>query len=176
MSFGNGGGADTSALSNMDFGNGGFTDTGFGNIGDNFYSSTGFENVPLQGMNTDGNGFQILNFLGNNNGEGGEILNQGVNGGWFNTLGRLGAGILGGLGGYESSANQQPYLPYTQWLGNGLAKFSAINNTDNKKTQQNKAYANALKISSLFGPGKSLLGRFGGQLGRIYNDDVETVD
>lgn len=71
----------------------------------------------------------------------------------INTLGRLGSGVLGGLADYQSSANQQAYIPYTQWLGNGLAKFSAINNRDNKQQQQNNAYGNALMLASLFGHG-----------------------
>lgn len=96
---------------------------------------------------------------------------HGNSGGWFNTLGRLGTGILGALGDYDSSSNQQAYIPYTQWLGNGLAKFSAINNTANKQNQQNQAYGNTLMLSSLFGPGKSLLGKFGGQIGRNYDEE-----
>lgn len=107
------------------------------------------------------------------------ILSSIGNGGgrsWFNTLGRLGTGILGALGDYDSSSNQQSYIPYTQWLGNGLAKFNVINNTANKQQQKNDAYGNTLMLSSLFGPGKSLLGSFGGQIGRnygggIYNDN-----
>lgn len=99
-----------------------------------------------------------------------------LNGGWFNTLGRLGTGLLGALGDYEANSKQQAYIPYTQWLGNGLAKFSMINNMANKQDQQNKAYGNTLMLSSLFGPGKSLLSKFGGQLGRIYNDSYDTPE
>lgn len=144
MSFGNGGGSvDTSGYS---------LDGGLGSYGD-----TGFENVPVGGLSVDNNGYQIypstltdgisLDDYGNSSGgrtNVGQIIN---------TLGRLGAGIMGGLGGYESSANQQAYIPYTQWLGNGLAKFSAINNTGNKQQQQNNAYGNALMLASLFGHG-----------------------
>lgn len=162
MSFGNsniGSGIDVSS---------GYTDTGFGNFGDSLYGSTGFESTPVQGLSADNNGYQILGNLANS-----DYLDDsqgGMNGSWFNTLGRLGVGLLGGLGDYQSSSGQQAYIPYTQWLGNGLAKFSAINNTGNKENQKNQAYGNTLMLSSLFGPGKSLLGSFGGQIGRNYNE------
>lgn len=167
MSFGNG-----NVSGNIDIPSG-YTDTGFGNFGDSVYGNTGFENVPIQGLPSDSNGYQVLDMfkgvLGKNENDGS------VKGNWFNTLGRLGTGLLGALGDYDASANQQSYIPYTQWLGNGLAKFSAINNTMNKQQQKNNAYGNTLMLSSLFGPGKSLLGSLGGQIGRnygggIYND------
>lgn len=95
--------------------------------------------------------------------------NKKNNGSWFNTLGRLGVGLLGGLSGAQASS-QQSYLPTTQWLGNGLARINMNNNMGNRQNQQGQAYGNTVMLGSLFGPGKSLLGKFGGNLGRIYND------
>lgn len=146
----------------------GYTDTGFGNFGDSLYGDTGFENMPVQGLPADNGGYQIFGDLAS-----GDLLDDSqskLKSSWFNTLGRLGVGLLGGLGDYQSSANQQAYIPYTQWLGNGLAKFSAINNTGNKENKKNQSYGNTLMLSSLFGPGKSLMSRFGGQIGRNYNE------
>ena len=157
MSFGNSGSnIDTSGYS---------FDGGLGS-----YGNSGFESVPIGALSTDNNGYEVLGNLANSgllNGDSGALK-----GNWFNTLGRLGTGILGALGDYDASSNQQAYIPYTQWLGNGLAKFSAINNTANKQNQQNQAYGNTLMLSSLFGPGKSLLSKFGGQIGRNYNEEM----
>ena len=95
--------------------------------------------------------------------------NKKNNGSWFNTLGRLGVGLLGGLSGAQANS-QQSFLPTTQWLGNGLARINMNSNMANKQNQQGQAFGNTVMLGSLFGPSKSLLNKFGGNLGRIYND------
>ena len=147
MSFGNSGGGDYSLV---------------GNAIDNYVNDTNTYDAVSNAINNYVNGNEDYGAIGNaingyvnsDTGSGFNIGNNSTNwGSIINTLGRLGSGVLGGLADYQSSANQQAYIPYTQWLGNGLAKFSAINNRDNKQQQQNNAYGNALMLSSLFGHG-----------------------
>jgi len=74
-----------------------------------------------------------------------------------NVLGKLGAGALSGAGAYQAS--QQPtYIPYTRWLGNGLAQTGILNNSSNKQNQLDKAA----------GAGQ-ILGNFPGNFFSLFN-------
>ena len=75
----------------------------------------------------------------------------------FNTLGRLGIGIGSGISGYQSG-QQAAYIPYTRWLGNGLAMTGIINNQANRQQGMNEAYGAGRALSSLLGQGYSLFG------------------
>lgn len=176
MSFGNGNISDIYSDSGSAIGN---AVADYMNNGDTNYGSIGSV-VNDYIMDNPSRGSQVSDainrYIGDTDventlsGSGGSIIPDKLNGNWFNTLGRLGTGILGALGDYQSNKEQQAYIPYTQWLGNGLAKFNVINNLSNKENQRNKAYGNTLMLSSLFGPGKSLLGALGGQIGKNYSD------
>lgn len=74
-----------------------------------------------------------------------------------NTLGRLGIGIGSGIAGYQAG-QQATYIPYTRWLGNGLAQTGYINNSQNRSNQLNQAYGAGRALSSLLGQGYSLFG------------------
>ena len=76
-----------------------------------------------------------------------------------NVLGKLGAGIGSGVSAYQSQ--QQPdYIPYTRWLGNGLAMTGYINNTANKQN----------KLDQAAGIGQ-ILGNFPGNFFGLFNKD-----
>lgn len=74
-----------------------------------------------------------------------------------NVLGKLGAGLGSGISAYQSG-QQADYIPYTRWLGNGLATTSYINNTANKQN----------KLDQAVGSGQ-ILGNFPGDLFGLFN-------
>lgn len=73
------------------------------------------------------------------------------------TLGRLGSGIGTGVASYQSQ-KQPNYIPYTRWLGNGLATTGYLNNAANKKNQLDQYVGTGNMLSNLFGQGFSLFG------------------
>ena len=73
------------------------------------------------------------------------------------TLGKVGSGI-GGFIAAREAGKRPDYIPYTRWLGNGLAQTGYINNTSNKQNQLNKIFGTTNMLSSLFKNGYSLFG------------------
>lgn len=73
------------------------------------------------------------------------------------TLGKLGSGIGTGVASYQAG-NEADYIPYTRWLGNGLAMTGYLNNSQNKQNRLDQAFGAGNMLSSLFSNGFSLFG------------------
>lgn len=90
-----------------------------------------------------------------------------------NVLGKLGAGIGTGVASYQ--AGQQPtYIPYTRWLGNGLAMTGIINNAQNRQNLLDQYQGAGQALGNLRGNTFGLFNK--DKRSNEFEDDLNNTD